>query len=161
MHTCIALLFHFSIPAIYYDTGILAGPESINATYNSTTFFHCTGTGIWLNWFVDDHRQDTPQALARGIKVVSPVDQELGIINSTLTIPATMDNDNITILCAIAGDNGIARSPVALLRVKGTASNPRTPFSLSYITVWLQPDSKQNIMGKRYKKEDKCESRRH
>ena len=56
--------------------------------------------------------------MARGVEVTSLRDPDESI-NSTLTIPATIDNDNITISCRAAGDNGIARSPEVLLRVQG------------------------------------------
>ena len=56
--------------------------------------------------------------MARGVEVSSPRDPD-GITNSTLTVPATMDNDNITIHCVVGGDNGFINSPEVLLRVQG------------------------------------------
>ena len=99
-------------------TGILEPPEPVNATLNTAAIFHCTATGRLLIWFVDDHQQDTLEALARGIIVVSPRDPD-GTIYSTLTIPATMDNDNIIICCEVGGDNGFFESPTVFLRVQG------------------------------------------
>ena len=59
----------------------------------------------------------TPEAMARGVKVTSTRDPD-GIINTTFTIPATIDNDGITISCEVAID-GVDRSPEVLLRVQG------------------------------------------
>ena len=97
---------------------ILEPPEPVNATLNTTTVFQCNATGELFEWFVDGRNEATPEAMARGVKVTSPRDPD-GIINSTLTIPATIDNDNITISCRAAGDNGIDHSPEVLLRVQG------------------------------------------
>ena len=55
--------------------------------------------------------------MARGVEVTD--NTEDGIINSTLTILATMDNDNITIYCEVGGDNGFFSSPTVFLRVQG------------------------------------------
>ena len=99
-------------------TGILEPPKAVNATLNTTAVFHCNVTGRSFIWFIDGHRQDTPEALARGITVFSLRDPD-GTINSTLTIPATMDNDNITLYCEVGGDNGFFRSPSVFLRVQG------------------------------------------
>ena len=98
---------------------ILEPPEPVNAILNTTAVFHCTGTGRLINWVVNGDEKDTPEALAREIDVTSPRDLEHGTINSTLTIPATMDNDNITIACSAVGGNGFVDSPEVLLRVQG------------------------------------------
>ena len=107
------MTIHSGLPTV-----ILEPPEPVNATLNTTAVFHCIATGRLSVWFVDDHQRDTPEALARGIIVVSSRDPD-GIINSTLTIPATMDNDNITIYCEVGGDNGFFESPTVFLRVQG------------------------------------------
>ena len=97
---------------------IREAPKPVNATLNTTAAFHCIATGELLVWFVDGRNEATPEAVARGVEVTSLRDTD-GTINSTLTIPAIIDNDNITISCRAAGDNGIARSPEVLLRVQG------------------------------------------
>ena len=109
---------HSGLPTV-----ILVDPEPVNATLNTTAVFHCNATGRSLLWFVDGQRQDMPEAMARGVDVtsfaVSSTAYLDGITNSTLTIPATMDNDNITIYCEVGGDNGFFNSPEVLLRVQG------------------------------------------
>ena len=114
---CFALLLcddiHSGLPTVF-----LVDPEPVNATLNTTAVFHCIATGRSLLWFVDGQRQDTSEAMARGIAVSSTAYLD-GITNSTLTIPATMDNDNITIYCEVGGDNGFFNSPEVLLRVQG------------------------------------------
>ena len=73
-----------------------------------------------FGWFLNGDGDNTPEAQARGVKVISDVDEESGDTNSTLTIPATMDNDNITVSCQSFGDNvPPARSPDVCLRVQG------------------------------------------
>ena len=104
---------HSGLPTVFIEP-----PEPVNATLNTTAVFHCVATGRSFEWFIDDHQRDTPEALARGIVVVSPRDPD-GTSNSTLTIPATVDNDNITIYCEIGGDNGFFKSPIVFLRVQG------------------------------------------
>ena len=97
-------------------TGILEPPKPVNAILNTTAIFHCIAIGRSLLWVVDGHGGNTLQAMGRGVEVTD--NREVGTINSTLTIPATMDNDNITLSCAVAVD-GIDSSPEVLLRVQG------------------------------------------
>ena len=101
---------HSGLPTV-----ILVAPEPVNATLNTTAFFHCVATGTLFDWFVDGDRGSTSQAM-RGVEVTDNIED--GTTNSTLTIPATMDNDNITIYCAVGG-NGFDSSPEVLLRVQG------------------------------------------
>ena len=96
---------------------ILEPPKPVNATLNTTAAFQCIATGRLIGWVVNGDPNDTPEAMARGVEVTSPRDPD-GITNSTLTIPATIDNDNITIYCEVAID-GSDRSPEVLLRVQG------------------------------------------
>ena len=96
---------------------ILVAPEPVNATLNTTAAFHCVATGRLIGWVVNGDPNDTPEAMARGVEVTNPRDPD-GIVNSTLTIPATIDNDDITISCEVAID-GYDRSPDVLLRVQG------------------------------------------
>ena len=103
---------HSGLPTV-----ILVDPEPVNATLNTTAIFHCNATGRSVQFFVDGDRGNTPQAMARGVEVTD--NTEDGTINSTLTIPATMDNDNITISCEVGGDNGFFCSPTVFLRVQG------------------------------------------
>ena len=103
---------HSGLPTVF-----LVAPEPVNATLNTIAVFHCIATGRSLQWFVDGDRGFTPQAMARGVEVTD--NTEDGIINSTLTIPATMDNENITIYCEVGGDNGFFSSPTVFLRVQG------------------------------------------
>ena len=102
---------HSGLPTV-----ILVAPKPVNATLNTTAVFHCNATGLLFEWFIDGHAGNTPQAIARGVEVTD--NTEDGTINSTLTVPATMDNDNITMSCAVGG-NGFDSSPEVLLRVQG------------------------------------------
>ena len=102
---------HSGLPTV-----ILEAPESVNATLNTTAVFRCVTTGRLVGWVVDGHGENTPQAMGRGVEITD--NTEDGITNSTLTVPATMDNDNITIYCEVGG-NGFDSSPEVLLRVQG------------------------------------------
>ena len=102
---------HSGLPTVFLEP-----PEPVNATLNTIAIFHCTGNGILFQWFVDGHGGSTPQAMGHGVEFTD--NTEDGTTNSTLTIPATMDNDNITIYCAVGG-NGFDTSPEVLLRVQG------------------------------------------
>ena len=102
---------HSGLPTV-----ILEPPKPVNATLNTTAVFRCVATGRLFDWFVGGDRGTSPQTTARGVEVTD--NAEDGTTNSTLTIPTTMDNDNITISCAVGG-NGFDSSPEVLLRVQG------------------------------------------
>ena len=78
---------------------ITDGPVSVTALVGTNAQFHCAGTGNHLVWEVDGLAHNHPGILARGITVVTlPFS---GTVQSTLTVPATSENNGTTVRCAI------------------------------------------------------------
>ena len=82
-----------------YFIAITEGPVSVTALVVTNAQFHCAGTGNYLVWVVDGLQADHPDILARGISVVTP--SSSGTVQSTLTVPATSENNGTTVQCAI------------------------------------------------------------
>ena len=66
----------------------------------TTAQFHCAGTGNHLVWEVDGLQDGHVNILARGITAATNTSS--GTVQSTLTVPATSENDGTTVRCAIS-----------------------------------------------------------
>ena len=78
-----------------------------------TALFICAGDGYGV-WIIDGQYDDDPAIRKRGVKVT------YDITNSTLTIPGTMENDNVSIQYFLIGDDvELVYSPVVFLTVVG------------------------------------------
>ena len=73
---------------------------SVTALVGTNAQFHCAGTGNYLVWVVDGLAPDHPDILARGITTVTLPSS--GTVQSTLTVPATSENNGTTVRCAIS-----------------------------------------------------------
>ena len=82
-----------------YFIAITEGPVSVTALIGTNAQFHCAGTGNYLVWEVDGLQADHANILARGITVVAL--SSSGTVQSTLTVPATSENNGTTLRCAI------------------------------------------------------------
>ena len=93
---------------------------SMVAVLNSTITFHCDSiAGFAVQWSVDGLQHDAPAINDRGIIAKSSNrDPVTGIISSTLTVPATMENNETKIYCT-ASDPGFVRSPEVTLLIQG------------------------------------------
>ena len=73
---------------------------SVTALIGTNAQFHCAGTGNKLVWEVDTLQADHSNILARGITVATNTSS--GTVRSSLTVPATSENNGTTVRCAIS-----------------------------------------------------------
>ena len=73
---------------------------SVTALVGTNAQFHCAGTGNYLVWEVDGLQTDHSSISARGI--TSDMTTTSGTVQSTLTVPATSENNGTTVRCAIS-----------------------------------------------------------
>ena len=79
---------------------ITEGPVSVTALIGTNAQFHCAGTGNYLVWQVDGLQDGHVNILARGITVARNTSS--GTVQSTLTVPATSENNGTTVRCGVA-----------------------------------------------------------
>ena len=110
---------------VIYPTAVIS-PSSYTAHWNTTGIFHCavTGSNI-ISWYVNGTPSDYPDIQNRGI-----LTSQVASINATwswsnLTIPATKENDQLSVYCTalvLTGHDGI--SETATFYVQGPPSPP-------------------------------------
>ena len=94
---------HQHINAFHYYNFIIAiieGPVSVTALIGTNVQFHCAGTGNYLVWEVDGLASDHVNIKARG--VTTATNTSSGTVHSTLTVPATSENNGTTVRCGVA-----------------------------------------------------------
>ena len=100
-------------------SGIVAAPASRVATFNSHAVFSCNGTGSVLFWYIDGLQEDNPVNVDRGIDADTLPGSVDGTRNSTLSVPATLENNETVIQCVVFGSNGHEESPNVTLLIQG------------------------------------------
>ena len=90
---------------------------SVSALVGENALFHCTGSGIVIQWVADGvYVTDTnPVIVDRGITASSAVSS--GTVQSTLTVPATSVNNGTTVQCIVLSLSGSVTSSNATLTV--------------------------------------------
>ena len=93
------------VNTIYIDfstatSSISEAPVSKTALVGTNAQFHCVGTGNNLLWEVDGLASDHVNILARKIMVATNTSS--GTVQSSLTVPATSENNGTTVRCAIS-----------------------------------------------------------
>ena len=88
---------------------------------NSPASFHCGGQGTLLLWYINDdlvvsHRQTSFEE--KGFIFEKEVHSNGTIVN-TLTIPATVENNNTRLRCHATGNPGPATSETYNLTIAG------------------------------------------
>ena len=73
---------------------------SVTALVGTNATFHCAGTGDYLVWEVDELQADHVNILDRQI-LEHTTQLDSGVVQSTLTVPATSVNNGTTVRCAI------------------------------------------------------------
>ena len=73
---------------------------SVTALIGTNAQFHCAGTGNHLVWEVDGLTLDHVNILARGITAATNTSS--GTVQSTLTVPATSENNGTTVRCGVS-----------------------------------------------------------
>ena len=82
------------------DVAITEGPVSVTALIGTNAQFNCAGTGNYLVWEVDGLQDGHVNISARGI--TSDTATSSGTVQSTLTVPATSENNGTTLRCGVA-----------------------------------------------------------
>ena len=90
---------------------------SASVPRGETALFTCAANGD-VYWTINGEYDDAPASKERGVNVAYHVTGFL-LANSTLTIPATMENDNVSIQCAFPSATKLVLSPVVFLTVLG------------------------------------------
>lgn len=124
-------------------------PLEYNATIaqNTVVRFHCIIQGGMLRWDTNGDPTDTTQVLERGINTTAPLQLANGSYTSTLTITATLENNNAEIQCrALVLGGTSAISEIALFRVQGRLNAPQNIQSQSFnnshnIISWQPPNT--------------------
>ena len=86
---------------IIISTAFLEGPVSVTALVGDYALFHCNGTGSVIIWVVDGYTLEHPTIKQRGITAVT-ISPSSGTVQSSLTVPATSENNGTTVRCAIS-----------------------------------------------------------
>ena len=89
------------------------GPVSVSALVGENAQFHCSGSGITIAWLVDGFVATDSVIVDRGITPVTMTSS--GTVQSTLTVPATLENNGTTVQCRLISINGVAVSNNATL----------------------------------------------
>ena len=90
-------------------TTITEGPASMTALIGTNAQFHCAGTGNYLVWEVDGLQAKHANISSRGI-IAGTVTSSSDRVQSSLTVPATSENNGTTVRCVITS---LFSTPVA------------------------------------------------
>ena len=72
----------------------------MSALFGENAVFHCNGSGIIIAWIVDGLLGTDIRIVERGI-IYHNIIPSSGIIQSTLTVPATLVNNGTTVQCIV------------------------------------------------------------
>ena len=91
---------------------------STSVPLGETALFMCAGEGILLFWTINGQPYDGPANKERGVKVMyNNTNPPVWKLN--LTIPGTMENDNVSIQCVLFHPSEVYYSPAVYLTVLG------------------------------------------
>ena len=94
-------------------------PSSINASLGSTSHFKCTVQGGLPQWRINGSKLSHIQSLAQR-EISFTTTGVVGIRTSTLSIPASVENNNSAVQCSINnGTTEVMFSPTVVLKVQG------------------------------------------
>ena len=83
-----------------------------------TALFVCVSKGNALSWAINGQLQHVPASKERGVKVLYD-NTSFPVLKSNLTIPGTLENDNLSIQCVLSFPPDVVHSPVVFLTVLG------------------------------------------
>ena len=97
---------------------------SASVPLGETALFTCAGEGIAPLWTINGQPDDVPASKERGVKVTydnknAYAGAFVASLKSNLTIPGTMENDKVSIQCALLLASKVSYSPVVYLTVLG------------------------------------------
>ena len=91
-------------------------PVSVSALVGENAQFHCNGTGYIIAWIVDGFLATESVIVERGITPDTMTSS--GTVQSTLTVPATLENNGTTVQCRmILINSGLIDSNNATLTI--------------------------------------------
>ena len=73
---------------------------SVSALVGENAVFHCNGSGIIIAWTVDGLLGTDIRIVERGITFHNIIPSS-GTVQSTLTVPATQENNGTTVQCIV------------------------------------------------------------
>ena len=76
----------------------------MTAIIGTVAEFHCAGKGIIIFWLIDGLPLHHPNISGRGIVSNTDLDSKSGFVLSKLTIPATLENNNTSVQCALGSE---------------------------------------------------------
>ena len=109
--------------------------EDYNAALNpdSKVQFNCTGNSGTIFWTVDGTEATNADIISRGVTTTVSMDIGGGMILTTLSIPASDENDHTAIQCTVVIVNPLAsnRSKLIFFNIQGLLGPPPN-LTLSY-----------------------------
>ena len=100
----------------FLSLALTEGPVSVSALVGENALFHCNGSGFTIAWIVDGSLATDSIIVERGITTDTPMTSS-GTVQSTLTVPATLENNGTTVQCRLVSLSGFAISNNATLIV--------------------------------------------
>ena len=136
-------------------TAEISPNEDYNAALDpdSRILFNCTGNGNTISWTVDSRQSSEAGILSRGVTTTGAIGISEGVRLSTLSIPASKQNDNTSIRCSVLelNRNGIptdfAVSELIFLNIQGLLGPPpnltlsEADVQLTRVLTWNPPDT--------------------
>ena len=90
-----------TICIVLYSAAIAKSPVSVSALVGENVQFHCAATGAaTIAWKVDDLFSTDTRIIDRAIFHNTPVTAS-GMLQSKLTVPATIENNGTTVHCVL------------------------------------------------------------
>ena len=78
----------------------IASPVSVSALIGEKAVFFCNGSGVIIQWTVDGVYATHTNITGRGITIHTET-MYWHTVQSTLTVPATLENNSTTVQCVI------------------------------------------------------------
>ena len=113
-----SVICSFYFETDYSFSAFIVQPMSASVPLGETALFMCVGEGFPF-WTVNGVFDETPANQERGVKITYHCPNFV-VVETNLTIPATMENDKVSIQCIFSSYSGIAIfSPAVHLTVVG------------------------------------------
>ena len=92
---------------------------SASVPLGETALFMCVGEEtLTVLWLINGDSENGPSSIERGVKVIND-DTNAPVFKSNLTIPGTVENDNVSIQCFLVLGATNVFSPIVHLTVLG------------------------------------------
>ena len=91
---------------IVAQTQLSDGPVSVGVLVGENAHFYCSGNGFTIIWIVDEYSASESSIMARGI--TQSMVASSGTVQSTLTVPATLENNGTAVWCRVILLNGMS-----------------------------------------------------